>query len=268
MRSSDAGVNPALPSYPCHETISTTRGNAKTTRRERMTGWRGRSEHPADRLVRILRSQGIADERVLQAIRDVPRDQFVPEDMRRQAWDNHALPIGEGQTISQPYVVAAMTAALALQGHETILEIGTGSGYQAAILSVLAKEVVSIERIESLAERARETLTRLGYTNIEVIEGDGSEGWPPGAPYDGIIVTAGAPVTPPALTAQLRQDGGRLVLPVGPERNQMLLLITRHGDTFTETSLGPVAFVPLIGRGGWTESALSPAPFDEDDWIP
>lgn len=221
-----------------------------------MVSWRNRSEHPSHRLIETLRNQGIRDERVLDAIQQVPRERFISHCSLAEAWENHAMPIGHGQTISQPYVVAAMTEALALQGHETILEIGTGSGYQAAILSRLATTVTSIERIPQLAQAARTILAELGCDNVRVIVADGSEGWAELAPYDGIIVTAGAPETPPALLAQLSPDGGRLVIPVGPERNQVLVCIVRKGDAYDETSLGPVAFVPLIGTSGWPEHAL------------
>jgi protein-L-isoaspartate(D-aspartate) O-methyltransferase len=203
------------------------------------------------RLLQTLREQGIRDERVLAAMDQVPRDRFVPRGMVEHAWENHALPIDYGQTISQPYVVAAMTAALQLDGSELVLEIGTGSGYQAAILSLLAREVISIERIDPLADRARALLVSLDYENVTVIAADGSQGWPERAPYDGIIVTAGAPAAPPSLLAQLSPQGGRLVLPVGQERAQELVAIERNGEAFTETSIGPVAFVPLIGAEGW-----------------
>ncbi|MEZ4498543.1 MAG: protein-L-isoaspartate(D-aspartate) O-methyltransferase [Thermomicrobiales bacterium] len=206
-----------------------------------------------DRLIRTLREQGIADESVLQAISTVPRDRFVDPDQRDRAWENHALPLSHGQTISQPYVVAAMTAALHLTGSERVLEIGTGSGYQAAVLSVLSREVVSIERIPELADSAAALLAELGYENVEIRQGDGSLGLPELAPWDAIIVTAGAPVIPQPLLAQLREDGGRMVLPVGPERSQHLVVIERNGRRYQETDLGAVAFVPLIGTGGWPD---------------
>lgn len=202
-------------------------------------------------LIRTLRSQGITDERVLEAMASVPRERFVPDEFADRAWDNHALPIDFGQTISQPYVVAAMTEALHLDGSETVLEIGTGSGYQAAILSMLAREVISIERIAPLAEQARALLADLGYDNVTVVTGDGSEGYEPRAPYDAIIVTAGAPTIPPSLMTQLSPDGGRLVIPIGPERAQHLVVVERSGRNYVETSIGPVAFVPLIGSEGW-----------------
>jgi protein-L-isoaspartate(D-aspartate) O-methyltransferase len=198
-----------------------------------------------------LRSQGIRDERVLAAIARVPRERFVPAVSRDLAWANVALPIGAGQTISQPYIVALMTTALGLSGQERVLEIGTGSGYQAAILAELATEVVTVERYASLATAAESLLAELGYGNVRVAVGDGTTGWPEGAPYERIIVTAGAPRVPLPLLAELRPDGGRLVIPVGESDDQVLLVVERHGDRTTEQPLGPVRFVPLIGRAGW-----------------
>ncbi|MEA2596673.1 MAG: protein-L-isoaspartate(D-aspartate) O-methyltransferase [Thermomicrobiales bacterium] len=202
-------------------------------------------------LLAELRRQGIRDDRVLAAIGDVPRERFVPTASGDQAWANAALPIGAGQTISQPYIVALMTAALRLSGDERVLEIGTGSGYQAAILAALAAEVVTVERHASLAVAAESLLRDLGYDNVRVVVGDGTIGWPECAPYDRIIVTAGAPRVPAPLIAELSQDGGRLVIPVGEPDNQVLLVVERHGDRTTEQPLGPVRFVPLIGRAGW-----------------
>jgi protein-L-isoaspartate(D-aspartate) O-methyltransferase len=215
------------------------------------------AESGADRKKRIaalvveLRRQGIRDERVLEAIGRVPRDRFLPEASHDQAWANVALPIGAGQTISQPYVVALMTSALELSGRERVLEVGTGSGYQAAILAELAAEVMTIERHTSLAAAARALLQELGYGNVHVVVGDGTGGWPAGAPYDRIIVTAGAPRVPPPLLEQLSSDSGRLVIPVGQPQDQVLLSVVRQGDRTTEQPLGPVRFVPLIGRAGW-----------------
>ncbi|HEY7030915.1 MAG TPA: protein-L-isoaspartate(D-aspartate) O-methyltransferase [Thermomicrobiales bacterium] len=202
-------------------------------------------------LLADLQSQGIRDERVLAAIGHVPRERFVPETNRDQAWANVALPIGAGQTISQPYIVALMTTALGLSGQERVLEIGTGSGYQAAILAELAAEVVTVERHATLAGAAQSLLCELGYPNVRVVVGDGTTGWPEGAPYERIIVTAGAPRVPQPLLAQLSADGGRLVIPVGETDDQVLLVVERQGDRTTEQPLGPVRFVPLIGRAGW-----------------
>ena len=207
-----------------------------------------------DRLVKKLREQGIRDERVLGAIRATPRQRFVPPELAGSAWGNHALPIGHAQTISQPYVVAVMTEALQLTGQEKVLEVGTGSGYQAAILCRLAREVVTIERLPTLAEQARAILAELGCNNVTVEVGDGSQGWQPGAPYDAIIVTAGAPGIPPSLLEQLATADGRLVIPIGQEGNQHLVLVEWHGDELRQTEIGAVAFVPLIGSEGWPVS--------------
>ena len=202
-------------------------------------------------LLAELRRQGIGDERVLAAIRRVPRDRFVPAASRDEAWANVALPIGAGQTISQPFVVALMTEALALRGLERVLEIGTGSGYQTAVLAELAAEVVSVERHPELATEAEATLRQLGYHNVAIHVGDGTTGWPDAAPYDRIIVTAAGPRVPPPLLAQLHEDGGRLVIPVGEPDDQQLVVVERQGDRTRERRLGSVRFVPLIGRAGW-----------------
>lgn len=195
----------------------------------------------------------VADPRVLAAFGSVPRELFVPGDLAAQAYDDAPLPIGSGQTISQPYVVAVTVAALQLQGHERVLEIGTGSGYAAAILGTLAREVETLERIEELAAAAAERLARLGFTNVHVHPGDGTLGWPPGAPYEAIAVAAGAPRPPPSLLAQLAV-GGRLVLPHGSIEHQRLVRITRRGlDQLDEEDLGEVRFVPLLGAEGWPE---------------
>jgi protein-L-isoaspartate(D-aspartate) O-methyltransferase len=209
------------------------------------------SEDPVRHLIQELRRQGIRDERVLQAIARVPRERFVPDAQQEQAWANVALPIGAGQTISQPYVVALMSQSLELEGHERVLEIGTGSGYQAAVLATLVTKVVSIERHGILAQRAGAILRELGFTNVEIHVGDGTLGWPPDAPYDGILITAGAPRVPDKLVAQLSPDGGRLVIPIGSLEDQRLVAIERRGDQLTEQDLGPVRFVPLVGRGAW-----------------
>lgn len=217
----------------------------------------GSEKGPLDRcgritaLVTALRRQGIRDERVLGAIARVPRDDFVPQPCRAQAWENVALPIASGQTISQPYIVALMTAALLLRGGEHVLEIGTGSGYQAAILAELGCHVITIERHRSLALAATQLLRQLGYDSVQVMTGDGTTGWPAAAPYDRIIVTAGAPQVPKPLLDQLHPHGGRMVIPVGEASDQTLLVIERHGDQIIEQTLGPVRFVPLIGQAGW-----------------
>ena len=202
----------------------------------------------ASQLVR----RGIANERVLAAFRSVPREAFVPADLAGSAYEDNPLPIGEGQTISQPYVVALMAEEARIAPDARVLEVGAGSGYAAAILGQLAKQVVSIERHASLAESARRALAGLGYRNVEVIHGDGSLGFPDHAPYDAILVAAGAPAPPGSLKQQLA-EGGRLVIPVSVDSHQDLKVITRRGDTFEEENLGAVRFVPLLGEEGWVE---------------
>lgn len=198
-----------------------------------------------------LRRRDIHDARVLAAFTAVPRERFVPDALADRAYDDAPLPIGEGQTISQPYVVAMTAQALGLTGTERVLEIGAGSGYAAAILGMLAHEVVTIERIESLAQRAAETLSSLGIANVHVHHADGTLGWPAEAPYDAIAVAAGAPAPPPALLAQLA-IGGRLVIPTGAPDAQRLVRITRKTDIdYGEEDLGDVRFVPLLGEQGW-----------------
>ncbi len=197
-----------------------------------------------------LLSRGIKDELVLQAMREVPRHMFVPEGRRDQAYHDRPLPIGHGQTISQPYIVAYMTAALELTGWEKVLEIGTGSGYQTAVLSRLAKLVVSIERVEPLAALARTRLADLGYDNVQCVFGDGSQGYPEESPYDAIMMTAAAPQVPEPLRKQMT-DGGRLVGPVGGRYDQLLVRWRRQGERWERESLVPVIFVPLVGSHGW-----------------
>ena len=208
----------------------------------------GRRRAREEMVARQLAARDIRDERVLEAFRRVPRHRFVPPEIRASAYVDHPMPIGSGQTISQPYMVALMTQCLELEGAERVLEIGTGSGYQAAILAELAREVYSIERQESLAARASAVLD--GYPNIHITVGDGTEGWPEHAPYDGIIVTAGAPDAPPPLLDQLA-DGGRLVIPVGGSFSQTLLVYTRRGAIFDDRAVCGCVFVPLIGKYGW-----------------
>jgi len=210
---------------------------ALRTSRERMV---------QDQLIR----RGIHDPRVLVAMREVPRHLFVPEQDRGLAYEDMPLPIGRGQTISQPYVVALMTELLQLNGREKVLEVGTGSGYQAALLSLLARQVFSMERHETLSQLARETLRHLGYRNVTVLVGDGSCGLPQQAPFDAILVTASPPSVPPPLLEQL-SPGGRLVLPTGPTGGQRLELWTRRETRWDEEDVLPVAFVPLIGQYGW-----------------
>jgi len=196
--------------------------------------------------------RGIRNPRVLAAMRSVPRHCFVPEDYRNLAYTDGPLPIGQGQTISQPYIVALMSESLRLQGDEKVLEVGTGSGYQAAVLAALAREVHTIERHESLAENARQVLEKLGLSNVHVHIGDGSKGLPDQAPFQAIMVTASAPSVPQPLLEQL-DDGGRLILPVGSRGGQVLELWERHGPRFEHESVLPVAFVLLRGAHGWKE---------------
>jgi protein-L-isoaspartate(D-aspartate) O-methyltransferase len=207
----------------------------------------------AEMVTRQLRGRGIADERVLAAMGELPREAFIADTRRDYAYVDGALPIAAGQTISQPYVVARMTELLRPQPNDRILEIGTGSGYQAAVLAKLGADVVSYERQPELATSARENLERLGLGDrVDVRLGDGSAGDPDGGQYDGIIVTAAAPRVPERLLEQLK-DGGRLVIPVGPRDHQELLLIQRSGNEWTQRSDGPVVFVPLVGEGGYRE---------------
>lgn len=198
-------------------------------------------------------SRGIDDPLVVEAMRRVHREAFVPDSLRDAAYEDGPLPIGAGQTISQPYIVALMTDALELRGGERVLDIGTGSGYAAAVLACIAAEVFSIERIPELAERARKNLVAEGFDNVRVRCGDGTIGWPEEAPFDGITVAAGAPAVPDALKHQLAV-GGHLVIPVGSEHiSQSLMRITRVApDEFRTENLGGVRFVPLLGEQGWS----------------
>jgi protein-L-isoaspartate(D-aspartate) O-methyltransferase len=201
-----------------------------------------------------LRARGVNDERVLAAMGAIPRELFVSESYRRDAYRDEALPIEAGQTISQPFMVARMTEDLAAQPGDRILEIGTGSGYQAAILAWIGARVTSLERQASLIPPARARIDALAPSlagSVEIREADGSLGDPDGAPWDGIIVTAAAPAVPDALREQLR-DGGRLVIPVGSRDRQLLTIVTRHGDEWLERSDGYCVFVPLIGSGGFS----------------
>jgi protein-L-isoaspartate(D-aspartate) O-methyltransferase len=199
-----------------------------------------------------LRRRGIRDERVLKAMFEVPRHEFVPGAFATAAYGDRPLPIGESETISQPYIVAAMTEAARPEPGAKALEIGTGSGYQAAVLAHLGAKVYSLERNFQLAETARARLARLGYAGVEVIWGDGSQGYPPAAPYDIILVAAAAPRLPRVLLEQLA-EAGRMVIPVGDLRRQNLQLVSRHDNQFSMTLLDPCQFVPLIGIHGWPE---------------
>jgi protein-L-isoaspartate(D-aspartate) O-methyltransferase len=202
-----------------------------------------------------LKAAGIRDPRVLAAMGTVPREAFVPAELRDLAYANRPLRIGHGQTISQPFIVALMIEAARIAPGERVLEVGAGSGYAAAVMGQIGGQVYGIERIGALAAAARDALHRIGCTNIDIIEADGTQGWPQAAPYDAIIVSAGGPDVPPPLRGQLAL-GGRLVIPVGRDREmQRLVRVTRTGEAaFTEDDLGPVAFVPLIGSAGWPET--------------
>lgn len=215
----------------------------------------GVEDEPSGRRERMIREQllarGIADQRVLDAMASVPRERFVDPGERHLAYNDAALPIPAGQSISQPYMVARMTELLAVRPGDRILELGTGSGYQAAILATLGARVTSLERHADLASVARERLAELGlHDMVDIRIADGSLGDPAGAPFDGIIVTAAAPAIPNALREQL-EDGGRLVIPVGPRDLQVLTLVVRHGNDWRETPHGSCVFVPLIGPGGF-----------------
>jgi protein-L-isoaspartate(D-aspartate) O-methyltransferase len=208
-------------------------------------------------VVRQIHDRGIHAKRVLEAMQSVGRHLFVPTEFQSRAYADEPLPIGEGQTISQPFMVAAMADALSLEGEERVLEIGAGSGYQAAVLSLLAREVIAVEAQPLLAASARERLARLGYLNVRVEVGDGSLGWPPGANYAAILVTAAAPRVPPPLLDQLAENG-RLVIPVGTVDQQELFRIVKRAGTITQKSLYACRFVPLLGRHGWRGSTQEP----------
>jgi len=212
-----------------------------------------RFERKRTRMVKQqIKRRGIQEERLLDALRRVPRHRFVGAAQQELAYEDFPLRIGEGQTISQPYIVALMTHLLQLSGDEKVLEVGTGSGYQAAVLAHMAREVHTIERFPELAERARKTLQLLEISNVEVHIGDGSLGWADAAPYEGILVTAAAPRAPETLLTQLC-DGGRMVIPVGDRGMQQLEVWTRSGEDFSRDQNIAVAFVPLRGQQGWQE---------------
>jgi protein-L-isoaspartate(D-aspartate) O-methyltransferase len=197
-----------------------------------------------------LKARGITDERLVAAFRKVPRHLFVPLELQHESYADHPLPIGAGQTISQPYIVALMTSRLRLQGHERVLEIGSGSGYQAAILAELALEVFSVERLPELLISVEERLGKLGYLNVHLTPGNGSLGWPEHAPYDAILVTAAAPDIPEPLLDQLA-DRGRMVLPIGPQEAQMLVEVEKRHGTIHRKEIASCLFVPLLGQYGW-----------------
>ena len=210
---------------------------------------------------RHLAHRGVRSTLVLDAMRRVPREAFLPDEMPEFAYDDAPLPIAEGQTISQPYIVAMMIEALRLEGGEKVLEVGTGSGYAAAVLATIAKDIYTVERIGQLAEKAAATLSHLGYRNVHVLHADGTRGWPDHAPYDAIIVAAGGPEVPESLKAQLK-IGGRLVIPVGARRRlQELVRVTRKAEHEYDTvELADVRFVPLVGAEGWAELGKRDSP--------
>jgi protein-L-isoaspartate(D-aspartate) O-methyltransferase len=211
----------------------------------------GRYTRERERMVdEHLVARGVTDPRVLAAMRRVPRHRFVQEALRDRAYGDHPLPIGEEQTISQPFIVGLMTSLLELSGREKVLEVGTGSGYQTAVLAELARRVCSIERLPRLAERARAALEALGYDNVWVRVGNGALGWPDEAPFDRIIVTAGGPSIPPPLVQQLA-DGGRMVLPVGRGDNQVLTVVDNVGGEIRQREHGECKFVRLVGKYAW-----------------
>jgi protein-L-isoaspartate(D-aspartate) O-methyltransferase len=234
--------------------------------RSRMFEWHRRPKDAHDEfeflrrnmVERQIRDRGIRNARVLTAMLAVPRHAFVPIERISESYADAPLPIGDGQTISQPFMVAAMADSLALLGHERVLEIGAGSGYQAAVLSLLAREVIAVETKPRLTAIARERLSRLGYTNVQIIEADGSAGWPANAPYNGIVVSAAAPSVPQPLFAQLA-EGGRIVIPVGDSEKQQVLRIEKCGGQPVRESLYHCRFVPLVGEHGWPD-AIQRAP--------
>jgi protein-L-isoaspartate(D-aspartate) O-methyltransferase len=199
-----------------------------------------------------LRKRGISDERVLHAMGKVPRHLFVPQESINLAYTDAPLPIGEGQTVSQPYMVALMTQCLALTGSEKVLEIGTGSGYQAAVLLELVRELYTVERVQELAEKAEHQLVTLGYHHFHLRVADGTKGWSEEAPFDGIIVTAGAPAIPDSLLDQLDENGS-LIIPVGTRYSQKLCKCTKEGDTYRREEDTMCVFVPLVGEHGWAD---------------
>ena len=205
---------------------------------------------------RQIRRRGVRDPRVLRAMEAVPRHEFVPAAVLQRAYEDSPLAIGEGQAISQPYMVAAMTEALALTGSQRVLEIGTGSGYQAAVLSLLAREVVGIEFRPLLARAARQRLARLGYSNVSIEVADGSQGWPTAAPYDAILVAAAAPSVPAPLIEQLA-EGGRLVIPIGTREQQELHCIRKLDGRIEDWAMFACRFVPLVGRHAWPDVTRS-----------
>jgi len=215
------------------------------------TGFEARLARERERMVdEQLARRGITDARVLDAMRRIPRHRFVEEGLAHSAYEDHPLPIGEGQTISQPYIVALMTSLLELTGQEKVLEVGTGSGYQTAVLGALARRVCSIERLPRLAERARAMLESLGVSNVWIRVGNGALGWPDEAPFDRILVAAGGPTVPPPLMEQLA-EGGRMILPVGSAEDQVLTVVERTSGEIRSREMGECKFVKLVGKYAW-----------------
>jgi protein-L-isoaspartate(D-aspartate) O-methyltransferase len=227
--------------------------------REREAVWMDEESFQRKRMEMVdrqIEARGVRDPRVLEAMRTIPRHRFVPEAYRNAAYEDRPLPIGEGQTISQPYIVAVMTELLRPRATDKVLEIGTGSGYQAALLSRLVARVITLERLPEIAEQARKNLEAVGITNVEVRVSNGTLGWPEQAPYDAILITASTPDIPPPLIEQLA-EGGRLVAPVGGQGYQELIKVEKQQGKVERTYHGGVVFVPLIGRYGWhRESSL------------
>ena len=199
-----------------------------------------------------IKARGLTDPRLLAAFRNVPRHRFVPVELQQEAYQDHPLPIPSGQTISQPYMVALMTSQLRLQGHERVLEIGTGSGYQTAILATLGLEVFSVERLPELLQTVRQRLEALGYLNVHLSAGNGSLGWPEHAPFDAILVSAAAPDVPAPLVKQLAEPG-RMVVPVGAPDGQMLQEVEKRDGMVFQRAIASCVFVPLLGKHGWPE---------------
>ena len=226
----------------------------------RRLGMSGGATARARMVERQIARRGVSDRRVLDAFREVPREDFVPEGLREFTYRDGPLPIGEGQTISQPWIVASMIDAAEIGPDDRVLEVGAGSGYAAAVMSRIARKVHAIDRHDELAELARERMARLGYDNVVIRTGDGTRGWPENAPFDAIIVAAGGPEVPAPLRGQLA-IGGRLVIPVGDADQQLLTRVTRTAaDAYRTDDLGPVRFVPLIGDHGWSgDRSLNPA---------
>jgi protein-L-isoaspartate(D-aspartate) O-methyltransferase len=249
---------PVKGSWDCGDSFAKTSQVWRALRKADEQGMEARTEDPfrAAREAMVeeqIRHRGVKDQRVLQAMRTVPRHEFVSGDLQKRAYEDVPLPIGEGQTISQPFIVGLMTASLGLKGTERVLEIGTGCGYQAAVLSCVAREVHSVEVLPELADSAGQRLKRLGYFNVAIHCADGSAGLPEFAPYDAILVAAAAPKLPEPLLAQLA-EGGRMIVPVSEDENEALNYVRREGNRFLCERREACRFVPLVGQHGWRNS--------------